>query len=57
VKVTVSNLLGQVISSEVSSLTAGKHTLNINAEGLSSGIYMFTVNAGGFEVTNKMIVK
>lgn len=57
VKVTVSNLLGQVISSEVSSLTAGKHTLNINAEGLSSGIYMFTVQAGGFEVTNKMIVK
>lgn len=57
VKVTVSNLLGQVISSEVSSLSAGKHTLNINAEGLSSGIYMFTVNAGGFEVTNKMIVK
>jgi len=57
VTVTVSNLLGQVISSEVSSLTAGKHTLNINAEGLSSGIYMFTVNAGGFEVTNKMIVK
>lgn len=57
VKVTVSNLLGQVISSEVSSLSAGKHTLNINAEGLSSGIYMFTVNAGGFDVTNKMIVK
>jgi hypothetical protein len=57
VKVTVTNLLGQVISSEVSSLSAGKHTLNINAEGLSSGIYMFTVNAGGFEVTNKMIVK
>lgn len=57
VKVTVSNLLGQVISSEVSSLSAGKHTLNINAEGLASGIYMFTVNAGGFEVTNKMIVK
>ena len=57
VKVTVSNLLGQVVSSEVSSLSAGKHTLNINAEGLASGIYMFTVNAGGFEVTNKMIVK
>lgn len=57
VKVTVSNLLGQVVSSEVSSLSAGKHTLNINAEGLSSGIYMFTVQAGGFEVTNKMIVK
>lgn len=57
VKVTVSNLLGQVISSEVSSLSAGKHTLNINAEGLASGIYMFTVNAGGFDVTNKMIVK
>lgn len=57
VKVTVSNLLGQVISTETSSLSAGKHTLNINAEGLATGIYTFTVQAGGFEVTNKMIVK
>ncbi len=57
VKVTVSNLLGQVISTELSSLSAGKHTLNINAEGLATGIYTFTVEAGGFSETNKMVVK
>lgn len=57
VKVTVSNLLGQVISTESASLSAGKHTLNINAEGLATGIYTFTVEAGGFSETNKMVVK
>ncbi len=56
VKLTVSNLLGQLISSDVTYLSTGQHTLNINAEGLTAGIYIYTVNVDGYEVSDKMIV-
>lgn len=57
VKITVSNLLGQIISSDVKSLYAGQHTLNIDANNLISGIYIYTVNVDGYEVSDKMIVR
>ena len=57
VKITVSNLFGQIISSDVKSLLAGQHTLNINANNLASGMYVYTVNVDGYEVSDKMIVR
>ncbi len=52
------NTLGQVVSERTySNLAATTHILTLDATGLSSGVYFYTVNAGGFNVTNKMIVR
>ena len=39
-----------------SEFQAGFHTVNFNAEGLSSGVYFYTINAGSFTKTVKMIL-
>jgi hypothetical protein len=58
VNVKVSNVLGQVMYTLTSkTLDAGTHRIDLATEGLTSGIYFYTVTAGGFQVTNKMIVK
>ncbi len=58
VVVSITNLLGQVVSEVVNTTFAsGAHTVAIDANGLNVGIYFYTVSAGGFDVTNKMIVK
>jgi|JI7StandDraft_1071085.scaffolds.fasta_scaffold57533_1 hypothetical protein len=57
VKVSVSNLLGQVVYSEEAQMEKGIFDFTINANGLSSGVYFYTVEAGSFKETRKMIVQ
>ena len=57
VSLKVVNTLGQVISEKTTNLSAATHTLTIDATELSTGVYFYTVSAGGFQVTNKMIVR
>jgi len=58
VTLTVTNLLGQtVISQNLGVFTAGNSTITIDANGLSSGVYTYTLSTGTYSVGNKMIVK
>ncbi len=57
VTIEVSNLLGQTVSSTSKNLTEGTHTVTLNADNLTSGIYFYTVRTANSAVTNKMIVK
>jgi len=58
VTLTVSNLLGQtVISQNLGTFSAGNSNISIDASGLSSGVYTYTLSTGTYSVGNKMIVK
>ncbi|HCD52338.1 MAG TPA: hypothetical protein DEQ34_07820, partial [Balneolaceae bacterium] len=54
VKLTVYNVLGQQVSTLISNktMTAGTHTVAFDASALSSGIYIYRLEAGSF-VSNK----
>ena len=55
VKLTVYNLLGQEVRTLVNGFTtAGSHAINFNAENLSSGIYLYKIEANDFIQTRKM---
>jgi Secretion system C-terminal sorting domain len=57
VKLTVYNILGQRVSTLVNTyLTAGSHTLQFNANNLSTGIYFYSIEAGDFISHKKMIL-
>ncbi|GAB4300691.1 MAG: hypothetical protein Kow0098_28310 [Ignavibacteriaceae bacterium] len=62
VKLSIMNLLGEELTQLVNStLTAGIHQYNFNAEGLSSGIYFYRLEAEGadgsvFSKMHKMIL-
>jgi hypothetical protein len=62
VKLNVINLLGEKVANLISSeLEAGQHSINFNAKGLSSGFYLYTISATGFDgkiysANNKMIL-
>lgn len=54
----VYNLVGQkVYEIPARNVQAGNHNLVINAGGLNSGIYTYSVIAGGERVTRKMVVR
>jgi hypothetical protein len=54
----VSNLLGQVVYSiPEKQYPTGKNELTINASGLESGIYFYTVRSGENSVTKKMMIE
>ncbi|MCD4746927.1 MAG: T9SS type A sorting domain-containing protein [Bacteroidales bacterium] len=54
----VYNLMGQKVYEILSGdVNTGLYQLTINASGLNSGIYFYTVKAGEKEVTRKMIIK
>jgi len=56
VTLTVYNLMGQEIATVVNGyMEAGTHTQNWSANGLAAGVYMYTLNAGEFSQTNKML--
>jgi len=57
VVIDVTNMLGQTIKSTSNQLTAGTHTITLNADNMKSGIYFYTVKTNSSAVTYKMIVK
>jgi hypothetical protein len=58
ISLITTNVTGQVVlSKDYGTLTAGTHTLTIDATGLNSGIYFNTLTAGNEKVTKKMIVR
>ncbi len=54
----VTNLVGQVVfKTSKGDVNAGVHNFTIDASGLGSGVYFYTVKAGENSVTKKMIVE
>ncbi|MEN8191675.1 MAG: T9SS type A sorting domain-containing protein [Bacteroidota bacterium] len=57
VKVTVHNTLGQKVAELVNGkMQAGKHQITFNASNLVSGVYFYSINAGDFHKTKKMLL-
>lgn len=57
VTLKVYDISGKEIAVLVNSdMTAGIHTVDFNASGLSSGVYFYSINAGNFIKTVKMIL-
>ncbi len=57
VKLIVYNMLGQKVADLVNSFReAGKHEVNFNAVNLSSGVYIYTIRAGNFVTSKKMLL-
>lgn len=57
VKVQVYNVVGQLVNTVANGTYAsGKHTVNINAEGMKPGVYFYTIQAGNFTQTKRFSV-
>ena len=57
VTVEVFNLLGERVAELVNKLQAsGEHSVRFDATGLTSGIYIYRINAGSFISTKKMLL-
>ena len=57
VVVKVYNVLGAEVATLVNGMqTAGSHTITFNASRLSSGIYFYTIKAGNFTATKKLVL-
>ncbi len=57
VNLKVYDVLGNEVATLVNEEKAsGSYQVNFNAKGLSSGIYFYTINAGSFVETNKMLL-
>jgi hypothetical protein len=57
VTITVTNMLGQLVGTPVSSVVAaGPHSTTFDASNLAEGTYFYTIRAGSFVQTEKMTV-
>ncbi|MFO8029073.1 MAG: T9SS type A sorting domain-containing protein [Cyclonatronaceae bacterium] len=57
VTLTVYNILGQRVATLASGrLDAGTHSRYWDATGLASGVYLYRLSAGGYSLTNKMML-
>lgn len=55
VSLKVYDLTGRLVSELASErMSAGEHTRTFNAQGLASGVYIYTLEANGVRLTNKM---
>ncbi|HEX9251613.1 MAG TPA: T9SS type A sorting domain-containing protein, partial [Ignavibacteriaceae bacterium] len=55
VELKIYNILGiEIATIEQKELDAGNYAYTFNAENLSSGIYLYKLNAGKFSITKKM---
>lgn len=55
VTLKVYNLLGKEVTTLVNEFkTKGQHSINFNANDLSSGVYIYTLNVNGFTASKKM---
>lgn len=55
-RLTVYNIIGQVVETFEGHADAGFVTLNWNASGHASGLYLYRVTAGSFTATRKMVL-
>ena len=57
VTLKVYNSLGEEVGTLINQVVpAGHHEVNFNARGLSSGVYFYTLNAGNFVQSKKMVL-
>ncbi len=57
VKLIVTNSLGEVVSELVNGyMNSGQHNVAFNGEGLSSGIYYYTLTTNGQQISKKMML-
>jgi hypothetical protein len=57
VKLVVYNLLGQEVNTLVNEFkSAGSYTINFDATNLTSGVYLYKIEANGFVQTRKMML-
>jgi hypothetical protein len=57
VNLSVFNINGQLVNTLVSgAMDAGNHSVTFDASNLSSGVYLYTIEAGAFTATNKMVL-
>lgn len=55
VRISIYNLIGQKVAEVVNSkFSAGSHSIDFNASNLSSGIYLYKIDAGNFTSVKKM---
>lgn len=58
VSISVVNMVGQLVYTQsVKNVTAGVNTFDVSLNNAKPGIYFYTVEAGGFKSTRKMIVQ
>jgi hypothetical protein len=57
VSVSVMNVVGQVLSSSTTNAVAGQNEINVDVNGLATGIYMVNIKVDGATSTKKLIVK
>lgn len=58
VTLTIRNILGEVIAVPIDKATfkAGEHQIDFNAEGLSAGLYFYTLETENFRITKAMVL-
>lgn len=57
VTLSVYNIVGEIVQTLVDApLNAGKHVITFDADGLSSGVYMYRLYFGNMVKTGKMIL-
>lgn len=57
VSLSVYNINGQLVNTLVDgAMVAGNHSVTFDASNLSSGVYLYTIEAGAFTATNKMVL-
>jgi hypothetical protein len=58
ITLTISDITGKVIKTEnLGYHAAGNNSININSDGLTSGLYLYTVSNNQYSITKKMQVK